>query len=330
MKVVIVGGVAGGMSAATRLRRLDEEAEIVVLRARRPRQLRQLRTALLPRWRHRGTGRAPGPDARGLATRFGLDVRVRSEVVAIDRAARTVRVRDRDGGREYDEPYDRLVLSPGARPFAPDLPGVERARTLRDVTDVDRVAAGAPRRGRPHRRGGRGRFHRSRGGGEPARARPGRDARRARRPGAAATGRGDGRPARGEAARARHPRGAGHPDRQGAAGLRRAGRRADGPGGPRPDVHRRTPGEQARPGGRPGDRRAWRHRGGRLDAHQRPRHLRRRRRRREARRARPASRRSSPLRTSPTGTAAWSPTGLPGARCAPARQPAPPWCGSSS
>lgn len=140
MKVVIVGGVAGGMSAATRLRRLDEEAEIVVLE-------RGVHVSYancgLPYFlggviEERDALLVQTPEALG--TRFGLDVRVRSEVVAIDRAARTVRVRDRDGGREYDEPYDRLVLSPGARPFVPDLPGVERARTLRDVTDVDRVA----------------------------------------------------------------------------------------------------------------------------------------------------------------------------------------------
>ncbi|MGP4052198.1 FAD-dependent oxidoreductase [Streptomyces sp. 2A115] len=141
MKVVIVGGVAGGMSAATRLRRLDEEAEIVVLE-------RGVHVSYancgLPYYlggviEERDALLVQTPEA--LHTRFGLDVRVRSEVVAIDRAARTVRVRDLDGGREYDEPYDRLVLSPGAHPFVPDLPGVERARTLRDVTDVDRIAA---------------------------------------------------------------------------------------------------------------------------------------------------------------------------------------------
>ena len=141
MKVVIVGGVAGGMSAATRLRRLDEEAEIVVLE-------RGVHVSYancgLPYYlggviEERDALLVQTPEA--LRARFGLDVRVRSEVAVIDRAARTVRVRDLDGGREYDEPYDRLVLSPGAHPFVPDLPGVERARTLRDVTDVDRIAA---------------------------------------------------------------------------------------------------------------------------------------------------------------------------------------------
>ena len=77
--------------------------------------------------------------------RFGLDVRVRSEVRSIDRAARTVRVREGDTGREYDEPWDRLVLSPGAAPFVPDLPGIERALPLRSVTDADRITAAIER-----------------------------------------------------------------------------------------------------------------------------------------------------------------------------------------
>ncbi|MFF0739274.1 FAD-dependent oxidoreductase [Streptomyces sp. NPDC004111] len=141
MKVVIVGGVAGGMSAATRLRRLKDDAEIVVLE--RGAHVSYANCGL-PYYlggviEERDRLLVQTPEA--LRARFELDVRVRSEVVAIDRAARTVRVRDLDGGREYDETYDRLVLSPGARPFVPELPGVSRARTLRDVTDVDRVAA---------------------------------------------------------------------------------------------------------------------------------------------------------------------------------------------
>lgn len=141
MKVVIVGGVAGGMSAATRLRRLDDDAEIVVLE--RGAHVSYANCGL-PYYlggviEERGKLLVQTPEA--LRARFELEVRVRSEVVSIDRAGRTVRVRELDGGREYDETYDRLVLSPGARPFVPELPGVSRARTLRDVADVDRVTA---------------------------------------------------------------------------------------------------------------------------------------------------------------------------------------------
>lgn len=138
--IVIVGGVAGGMSAATRLRRLSATASIVVLErgdhvsfanCGLPYYVGGLitdREALL----------LQTPES--LAARFDLDVRVRSEVVAIDSAARTVTVRSADGS-EYHQSYDHLVLSPGARPFVPPVPGVERALTLRDVADVDRLAA---------------------------------------------------------------------------------------------------------------------------------------------------------------------------------------------
>ncbi|NBE54515.1 FAD-dependent oxidoreductase, partial [Streptomyces boluensis] len=141
MKVVIVGGVAGGMSAATRMRRIDERAEIVVLE--RGAHVSYANCGL-PYYLG---GAIDDRDAlllqtpEALRARFGLDVRVRTEAVAVDRAARTVRVRDLDSGREYEESYDSLVLSPGARPFVPELPGAERARTLRDVSDVDRIAA---------------------------------------------------------------------------------------------------------------------------------------------------------------------------------------------
>ena len=140
MKVVIVGGVAGGMSAATRLRRLDEQAEIVVLERGAhvsyancglPYYLGGVitdRDALL----------VQTPQA--LWNRFRIDVRVRHEVVSIDRKARTVTVRDLETGDAYAESFDRLVLSPGARPFVPELPGVARAHILRDVSDTDRIA----------------------------------------------------------------------------------------------------------------------------------------------------------------------------------------------
>ncbi|MFD4264329.1 FAD-dependent oxidoreductase [Rhodococcus sp. NPDC058481] len=139
MKVVIVGGVAGGMSAATRLRRLDEEAEIVVFE----------------RGAHVSFANCGLPYYAGgviedreslllqtpasLAARFRLDVRVRTEVIAVDPAARTVTIRDLQTGDESTESYDELVLSPGASPIVPDIEGARRALVLRDVDDVDRL-----------------------------------------------------------------------------------------------------------------------------------------------------------------------------------------------
>lgn len=149
MKTVIVGGVAGGMSAATRLRRLRPADEIVVFD--RGEHVSYANCGLPY---HVGGVIADREDLllqtpQRLRERFGLDVRVRSEVLTVDRAARTVRVRDLDSGREYDESWDRLVLSPGAAPFIPDLPGIERALPLRSVGDADRMTA-AIERDRPH------------------------------------------------------------------------------------------------------------------------------------------------------------------------------------
>ncbi|MGW4766739.1 FAD-dependent oxidoreductase [Nocardia sp. NPDC004278] len=139
MKVVIVGGVAGGMSAATRLRRLYESAEIVVLERG---DHVSFANCGLPYY---VGGVIPKRESlllqtpESLAARFRLDVRVRHEVVAIDPDGRTVTVRALDSGREYVEAFDELVLSTGAAAIVPPLPGVERALVLRDVADVDRL-----------------------------------------------------------------------------------------------------------------------------------------------------------------------------------------------
>ena len=139
MKVVIVGGVAGGMSAATRMRRLDESAEIVVFE--RGAHV-SFANCGLPYYaggviEDRDELLLQTPESLG--ARFRLDVRVRSEVAAIDPDARTVTVHDLASGDTYVESYDELVLSTGASPIVPPLPGVERALILRDVEDVDRL-----------------------------------------------------------------------------------------------------------------------------------------------------------------------------------------------
>lgn len=141
MKVVIVGGVAGGMSAATRLRRLNEDAEIVVFE--RGAHV-SFANCGLPYYaggviEDREALLLQTPES--LAARFALDVRVHSEVVAVDPGARTVTVRNTVTGDEYVESYDDLILSPGANPIVPDIPGVDRALVLRDVDDVDRLVA---------------------------------------------------------------------------------------------------------------------------------------------------------------------------------------------
>lgn len=140
---VIIGGVAGGMSTATRLRRLDESARIIVLERG---EHVSFANCGLPY--HVG-GVITDRDAlilqtpASLGARFALDVRVRTEAVAIDREARTVTVRALDTGDEQQLSYDALVLSPGASPLRIPIPGVERGYVLRDIADMDRIIAAA-------------------------------------------------------------------------------------------------------------------------------------------------------------------------------------------
>lgn len=136
MKVVIVGGVAGGMSAATRLRRLREDAEIVVFE-----QGPHVSYANCGLPYHIGEVIEKEQDLllqtpQSLHARFRLDVRVNSRVVSIDRANKTVAVKNLISGEEYSESYDSLVLSTGAKPRMVPIPGLERAQVLRDVPDA--------------------------------------------------------------------------------------------------------------------------------------------------------------------------------------------------
>jgi NADPH-dependent 2,4-dienoyl-CoA reductase/sulfur reductase-like enzyme/rhodanese-related sulfurtransferase len=141
MKLVIVGGVAGGASAAARARRLSEDAEIILLE-RGPDV--SFANCGLPY--HIG-GEIAQRDKllvvspERLRTRFNLDVRVRSSVQSIDRAAKRVHIKDLATGHEYDESYDKLILAPGAAPIRPPLPGIDLPgiHTLRNLDDMDRI-----------------------------------------------------------------------------------------------------------------------------------------------------------------------------------------------
>lgn len=140
-RIVIVGGVAGGMSAATRLRRLDEQAQIVVLE-----RSAHVSFANCGLPYHVG-GVIEQRDSlllqtpQSLAARFGLDVRVCHEATGVDAAARRIKVRNLADDSTYELDYDALILSPGARPVRPPLPGIERALSLRNVEDTDAIVA---------------------------------------------------------------------------------------------------------------------------------------------------------------------------------------------
>jgi NADPH-dependent 2,4-dienoyl-CoA reductase/sulfur reductase-like enzyme/rhodanese-related sulfurtransferase len=135
----VVGGVAGGMSTATRLRRLDESASIVVIE--RSGHVSYANCGLP----YFVGGVIEDEDDLLLQTperlyeRFRLDVRVSTEVVAVDPTGHTVTVRTPDGSIT-DVPYDALVLSPGAEPLVPPIPGAERMRVLRTVEDAGTLA----------------------------------------------------------------------------------------------------------------------------------------------------------------------------------------------
>lgn len=139
-KVLIVGGVAGGASAAARLRRLDEEAHIVMFE--RDEHI-SFANCGLPYYignsiKDRSKLLVQTPEA--MHQRFNIDIRTESEVIGIDPASKTVRVKSKEHG-VYEESYDNLILSPGAKPIRPALPGIESTKiyTLRNVADTDRM-----------------------------------------------------------------------------------------------------------------------------------------------------------------------------------------------
>ncbi len=141
MKLIIVGGVAGGASAAARARRLSEDAEIVVIE-RGPDV--SFANCGLPY--HIGEvipdrAKLLVTTADRLRERFNLDVRANSEVVSIDREKKVVVIHDLKSGKSYEEPYDKIILAPGAAPIRPAIPGADlpHVYTLRNLVDTDRI-----------------------------------------------------------------------------------------------------------------------------------------------------------------------------------------------
>ncbi|MBQ8537198.1 MAG: FAD-dependent oxidoreductase [Clostridia bacterium] len=138
MKIIIVGGVAGGASAAARIRRLDEKAQITLFE--RTGHISYANCGLP----YYVGGVIEDAEALTLQTpesffaRFRIDAKTRHEVTAIDRQRRTVTVKDLSTGQSFEERYDKLLLSPGAKPVIPSLPGINSPRvfTLRTVEDA--------------------------------------------------------------------------------------------------------------------------------------------------------------------------------------------------
>ena len=143
MKILIIGGVAGGATAATRLRRLSEENEIIIFEKG---EYVSFANCGLPY--HIGGVIADRnklllQTPTSLKTRYNLDVRVFNEVLKINKDQKTVEIRNLITKEIYTESYDKLLLSPGAEPFRPDIPGInsDKILTLRNVADMDRIIA---------------------------------------------------------------------------------------------------------------------------------------------------------------------------------------------
>lgn len=143
MKILIVGGVAGGATAATRLRRLSEENEVIIFEKG---QYVSFANCGLP---YHISGTIDKRDALLLQTpeslkeRYNLDVRVFAEVLSINKEEKTVSVKNLQTGEIYTESYDKLLLSPGAEPIKPPFEGInsDKIYTLRNIPDMDKIVA---------------------------------------------------------------------------------------------------------------------------------------------------------------------------------------------
>ncbi len=147
-KVLIVGGVAGGASAAARLRRLDETAEIILLERD---EYISFANCGLPYYiggsiddRSKLLVQTP----QGMKDRYGIDVRINSEVIQVNAENKTVLVKSKNNGI-YEENFDALILSPGAKAIKPNLPGIqsEKIFTLRNIPDTDKIKAYVDQKG---------------------------------------------------------------------------------------------------------------------------------------------------------------------------------------
>jgi NADPH-dependent 2,4-dienoyl-CoA reductase/sulfur reductase-like enzyme/rhodanese-related sulfurtransferase len=141
-KIVIVGGVAGGASAAARLRRLDEHADIILLERD---EYISFANCGLPYYLGKAIEQRDKlilQTPQAMAKRFRLDIRTKSNVTGVDTERKVVRIESAEHG-SYEESYDTLILSPGAKPLRPAIPGLDSSLiyTLRNLRDTDRIKA---------------------------------------------------------------------------------------------------------------------------------------------------------------------------------------------
>jgi NADPH-dependent 2,4-dienoyl-CoA reductase/sulfur reductase-like enzyme len=143
IKLAIVGGVAGGATAAARARRLDERAKIILFERG---EYISFANCGLPYYIGEVIRKRDNllvTTAEALGERYNMDIRIFSEVTAIDPKRKQVQVRNLKTGETYHEGYDKLILAPGAEPFRPPIPGIETANIfhLRNIPDCDQIKA---------------------------------------------------------------------------------------------------------------------------------------------------------------------------------------------
>ena len=141
MKILIIGGVAGGATAAARLRRMDENAQIILFERG---EYVSYANCGLPYYIGgiiSERDRLFVQTVDGFINRFNIDIRVRSEVTSVNLKDKTVKVHDIAANRDYTESYDKLIISTGAEPIKPPMPGIEDSRifSLRNVPDMDKI-----------------------------------------------------------------------------------------------------------------------------------------------------------------------------------------------
>lgn len=141
MKYVVVGGVAGGATAAARIRRDDEAGEIVLFERGSYISFANCGLPYYIGGEIKDRSDLLLLSVTAFSDRYDIDVRTRSEVLSIDRSGKRVLVRDLARGSEYYESYNKLLLSPGASPFLPPVPGIESSKvlTLRNIPDIDLI-----------------------------------------------------------------------------------------------------------------------------------------------------------------------------------------------
>jgi NADPH-dependent 2,4-dienoyl-CoA reductase/sulfur reductase-like enzyme len=141
-KVIIVGGVAGGATAAAKLRRISEDVEIILIERG---EYISFANCGLPYYigeTIKDRKKLLVQTVKGMASRFKMDIRNLSEVVSIDPESKTLTIKNLQTEQEYVETYDKLLLSPGARPIVPPITGIkenEALFTLRNIPDTDKI-----------------------------------------------------------------------------------------------------------------------------------------------------------------------------------------------